>query len=310
VVSNVFSNTVPGTPEDSDTSAVELGMKFRSDVAGSITGIRFYKGANNTGPHVGNLWTSTGTLLGTVTYSNETASGWQQADLPSPVSINPGVTYIVSYHAPGGHYATDDSYFTNTGRYNAPLYALRSGVDGPNGLYLYGPGGFPTQTFNATNYWIDVVFNSPATSTVSLFPTTTTIETGTAGTGSSASLNADDNSFFTLNSTGSTTSWYGTFATVPKSIANLSVSYVGKNSRSCTETVQLYNWSASTWVQLSSNAVGTGELLRANLKPNTGIASDYVSGTSGSGQVRVRVRCTGSGSFTASSDLMSINYAP
>jgi len=288
-------------------------MKFRSDVAGTVTGIRFYKGSTNTGPHVGNLWSSTGALLGTVTFANETASGWQQADLPSPVNINPGVTYIVSYHAPAGHYAADTGYFTNSGRYNAPLYALRTGVDGTNGVYLYGAGGFPNQSFNATNYWVDIVFTSPASSAVRLFPTTTAVETGTAGTGSAASLNADDNSFLTMSSTTSgtrTTSWYGSFTGVPKSITGLSVSYVGKNSRSCTETVQLYRWASNTWTQLSSNAVSTNELLRLNLTPSTGIASDYVSGSSGTGEVRVRVRCTATASFTTSGDLMSINYVP
>jgi hypothetical protein len=74
--------------------------------------------------------------------------------------------------------------------------------------------------------------------------------------------------------------------------------------------VLLYNWSTSAWVQLSSNAVGTGELLRANLTPSTGTASDYVSGASGTGQVRVRVRCTATANFTTSGDLMSISYAP
>src|SRR5690606_8363734 len=36
-------------PVESDPAAVELGVKFRSDVAGEITGLRFYKGAGNTG---------------------------------------------------------------------------------------------------------------------------------------------------------------------------------------------------------------------------------------------------------------------
>ena len=35
----------PATPSSGDTCAVELGVKFRADVAGTITGIRFYKGA-------------------------------------------------------------------------------------------------------------------------------------------------------------------------------------------------------------------------------------------------------------------------
>jgi len=57
--------------------AVELGVKFWSDVNGSITGIRFYKASTNTDTHVANLWTSSGTLLTTAMFTGETASGWQ-----------------------------------------------------------------------------------------------------------------------------------------------------------------------------------------------------------------------------------------
>ena len=61
---------------------------------GYITGIRFYKGSGNTGTHVGHLWTSTGTLLATATFSNETASGWQQVNFATPVAITAGTTYV------------------------------------------------------------------------------------------------------------------------------------------------------------------------------------------------------------------------
>ena len=46
----------PAVASDSDTSSVELGVKFRSDINGFIKGIRFYKGPANTGTHVGTLW--------------------------------------------------------------------------------------------------------------------------------------------------------------------------------------------------------------------------------------------------------------
>ena len=88
-------------------SAVELGVKFKSDVAGTITGIRFYKAAANTGTHVGNLWTSNGTLLATATFTNETASGWQQVLFATPVAIASNTVYVASYHANNGHYSAD-----------------------------------------------------------------------------------------------------------------------------------------------------------------------------------------------------------
>ncbi len=73
-------------------------MKFTSDISGSVTGVRFYKYAQNTGTHVGSLWTAGGTLLGTVTFTGETASGWQQATFANPIAITANTTYVVSYH--------------------------------------------------------------------------------------------------------------------------------------------------------------------------------------------------------------------
>ena len=49
----------PTVAADSDTAAVELGVKFRADQDGFVTGIRFYKGTGNTGTHTGSLWSST-----------------------------------------------------------------------------------------------------------------------------------------------------------------------------------------------------------------------------------------------------------
>jgi hypothetical protein len=153
------ASATPGTASDSETAAVELGMKFRSDVAGTITGVRFYKGAANTGTHLGRLWSSTGTQLATVTFSGETASGWQQANFATPVAITAGTTYVVSYYAPVGRYAFDGGFFATTGVDNGPLHALRSGVDGANGVYRYGSGGgFPSNSWESSNYWVDVVF--------------------------------------------------------------------------------------------------------------------------------------------------------
>ncbi len=45
----IFEQGVPATLEAVDTNSVELGVKFTSDIAGTIRGIRFYKAAGNTG---------------------------------------------------------------------------------------------------------------------------------------------------------------------------------------------------------------------------------------------------------------------
>ncbi|WP_430300870.1 N,N-dimethylformamidase beta subunit family domain-containing protein, partial [Sinorhizobium meliloti] len=153
------TSATPAVVNTNDASAVELGVKFTASVAGTISGIRFYKSSQNTGTHTGSLWSSTGTRLATLTFSNETASGWQSATFSSPVSLTPGATYTASYHTNVGHYSTTSNYFTSSVT-SGPLTAPASG----NGVYRYGATSqFPTSTFNATNYWVDVMFN-PSTS--------------------------------------------------------------------------------------------------------------------------------------------------
>ncbi len=153
------TNPTPSIITDPDTSSVEVGVKFRSTVNGFVCGIRFYKGSTNTGTHVGTLWSSTGQQLAQVTFGNETASGWQQMSFATPVAITANTVYVASYLAPVGRYSVNENYFT-TGVSSGPLYALSSAESGGNGVYLYGAGGFPTNTFQASNYWVDVIFTT------------------------------------------------------------------------------------------------------------------------------------------------------
>jgi hypothetical protein len=153
------NSTSPSTTEaTNDTASVTLGLKFYADVPGSVTAVRFYKGAHNTGTHVGNLWSSTGTKLASVTFSGETASGWQQANFSSPVSIAANTTYVISYLAPNGYYAIDQYYpwstFNPAGSLNvsgstAGVYAYNSDEANPT---------FPNSSWNGSNYWVDLVF--------------------------------------------------------------------------------------------------------------------------------------------------------
>jgi hypothetical protein len=158
------SNCIPVLFAEDDTNAYELGVKFQSAIDGYIHGIRFYKGADNVGPHVGNLWTLSGSNLASITFSNETATGWQEQFFDTPVPIASNTTYIASYHAPGGVYAVTDNFFTGKGHTNYPLQALACGVDGVNGVFNPGPASaFPTNVCNDANYWVDIVFTSEAT---------------------------------------------------------------------------------------------------------------------------------------------------
>jgi hypothetical protein len=154
------TNPTPAVLSVSDTGDVELGLKFQSALNGYVTAIRFYKGANNTGTHVGSIWSTNGTLLASVTFSGETASGWQQQALSAPLAIASNTTYVVSYRAPVGQYSVDSGYFASAGVTNFPLRALSNAEAGGNGVYHYGEGGYPDSTYGADNYWVDLVFNT------------------------------------------------------------------------------------------------------------------------------------------------------
>jgi hypothetical protein len=151
--------TVPGVVDTGPDNAVELGVKFRSDISGYVTGIRFYKASTNTGTHTANLWTSTGSLLATATFANETASGWQEVNFATPVAITANTVYVASYHTSVGHYSDNLNYFSGTGMDSPPLHALADGVSGYNGVFVYGSASsFPNSGWNGSNYWVDVVF--------------------------------------------------------------------------------------------------------------------------------------------------------
>ena len=155
---SLFELTEPVGPDSGDNSPVEVGVKFTADANGSITGIRFYKQSANTGTHIGSLWSSTGTLLGRATFTNESATGWQTVKFASPVSITAGTTYVASYYAPGGHYSGTSAGLAS-GRDNGALHAIA----GSNGVYSYGSSPtFPTSSYNNSNYWVDVTYALPA----------------------------------------------------------------------------------------------------------------------------------------------------
>ena len=147
------ASTTPTTVDSGDKNAVELGVKFTSSTSGYITGVRFYKASTNTGTHTGSLWSASGQLLATATFTGEGASGWQQVNFATPVAITAGTTYVASYHTTVGHYSVSRSYFASTYT-SGPLSVSVNG-----GVYLYGAGGFPTSSFQASNYFVDVVFS-------------------------------------------------------------------------------------------------------------------------------------------------------
>jgi hypothetical protein len=154
----IFSNQIPSdiTANDS-TGGIELGLRFRSAVAGYAKGIRFYKTPGNTGTHTGQLYAADGTLLASQVFVNETDTGWQSVLFEPAIPITANTTYIAAYHSSLGNY-TATSYGLYTAITNGPLTALADSTDGANGLFKYtDTPALPDRSYNSNNYWVDIM---------------------------------------------------------------------------------------------------------------------------------------------------------
>ena len=142
-----------GASDANDTSANNIGVQFTAAQNGTVSGVRFYKEPDDTGTHTGSLWTSTGTLLATGTFTNESSQGWEELDFSTPVPVTAGTTYVASYHTNSGHYAYTSGGLSSAVT-NGPLTALANG-----GVYSYGSSNaFPDSTYDDSNFWVNVVY--------------------------------------------------------------------------------------------------------------------------------------------------------
>ncbi len=280
VQDTIFGAGTPATVDSGDGRSVELGVKFSSEVAGSVTGIRFYKASTNTGTHIGSLWSATGTLLASATFSSETASGWQQVSFSKPVAIGANTTYIAGYFAPKGHYSDTQSAFASGGVSSPPLTALANSVS-PNGVYSYSATStLPTSSYKASNYWVDVTFEpEPLTA-----PGQVTGVSATAGPGS-ASVTWSAPSSGGAVTKYIVTPYIGASAqpatTVTGSPPATGATITGlTNGTSYTFTVQAFNAAGSGPVSAPSNAVMPTE-------PTAPAAPSEVTAAAGNGSATV-----------------------
>jgi len=144
----------PGAHFPRNTQAVEVGVKFKSDVAGTVSAIRFYRNSMSTSGYTVHLWSSTGTLLATAHGNDGPGTpGWTEIPLATPVAIAANTVYVASYFTSTGQMSGDEEYFdsgVNSGVLHAPAN---------NGVFTYCASGcFPSQSEDNTNYWVDVVF--------------------------------------------------------------------------------------------------------------------------------------------------------
>jgi hypothetical protein len=173
-ISTLFNNTNGNSETKNDNNAITLGVKFRTNVDGVIKKIRYWKTINDNSIKIGAIFNENGSILSEVSFNNETQSGWQEATFTSPINIRANTVYIAAYHSPSGNYTSTLNYFNNEIN-SGNLTALSVG----NGLYVYSSGLlFPTNTYQSSNYWVDVVFDTVSVTNTPV-PTSTPVPTAT-----------------------------------------------------------------------------------------------------------------------------------
>jgi hypothetical protein len=269
----------------------ELGTLLQSNIAGQITAIRFWKDAKESGTHTGHIWSAAGQLLASATFVNETASGWQQQALATPLVTSVNTTYVVSVNTGNTFYVA-----TSSGLASQVTNGNLSTVVGNNGVYG-NTGAFPTNSWQNSNYFRDVVFMPVVTSlppTITTQPSSATIAAGQTATFSVAATGTAPMTFqWMKNSTaisGATTSSYTTPAeTTTDNNAKFTVK-VGNSlgtatSNSATLTVTattlVLNASASSLSFGNVNVSGSGS--QSVTLSNAGTSSVTVSNVSISG---------------------------
>ncbi len=100
------AQSVPATTAADDPGPVELGLTFSPSIDGYVTGVRFYKGAGNSGHPRRLAVEHRGCAPGDGdVHGGVGDAGGRRRCSRHAVAVAAGTSYVVSYTAPAGHYA-------------------------------------------------------------------------------------------------------------------------------------------------------------------------------------------------------------
>jgi hypothetical protein len=154
----IFTDQVPAATAGDRDLPYELGTKFKTTVGARVLKVRVYASASETGEHTVRLWRAADSTLIAGPYAWTFPSGtegWKEFTLPAPVDLEGNTDYIVAVTN-----GTDQWYFCTEGAFNSPIN------NGPfvtyvgSGVYTTTLGAMPTQTWNNSNYYRDVVIET------------------------------------------------------------------------------------------------------------------------------------------------------
>jgi hypothetical protein len=174
---SIFTAQTPASGDVSEPGGINTAVTFVPAVDGTITGIRFFTPLTISGTFAGSLYLPTadddpegsgaGTLLGSAVLGvAPTAGAWNVIPLSPPVPVTAGVPYRAAVHSSSGRYVASGNFFNGVsvvnGNLTAPATGTNSGGFGSllQGVFRTGALGYPSNTFNGGNYFVDVVFEA------------------------------------------------------------------------------------------------------------------------------------------------------
>jgi hypothetical protein len=164
-----FGSEVPAILNHPDPTpgfvGVSLGTIIAPTVSGNIVGVRFHKGTLDTGLHTFAIYNE---ILNLRFFGNwdtvETDLGWQTHMLDTPLSIGANVPNMAVVFHPNHYYVKTPHYFDTPVTHGVLHGYGKDESPIGNGCYHYGSSlGTPIDTFDATSYFVDFIFDDGIT---------------------------------------------------------------------------------------------------------------------------------------------------
>lgn len=127
-------------------------------------------------------------------------------------------------------------------------------------------------------------------------------------TGGPAELAADDGSYVTMTSKRNRTDWTSLFSQIPNGARTLTLTFRGQSDVPCLSRLFLMNFDTDEWELLDERMIGPEEVGVTGVGPQDGLRP-YVSNVHGPGWAWVRNTCEADGSFTTSTDVLTVDWA-
>jgi hypothetical protein len=150
-----------------DNAFYTFDVEFFVSQSATLSAIWFYSapGAGTLPTEIALYTVSGGTLIHSeaATWSGAMGSGWVRAAFASPPSLSPSTAYAGAILAGGDNFYSATPHYWDSGAgasgvTNGPLSAPNNAgaASGQDSFNVGSSLAFPTTSYNATNYWVDV----------------------------------------------------------------------------------------------------------------------------------------------------------